>query len=281
MPATMGSGGGAGVFGSPGAGGGVIRLIVGGELLVDGRIEADGWPSTGGAAGSGAGGSLWIDAASLAGAGQITASGGDSPGNGGGGGGGRVAVFACAPIVGVTLDVGGGTTSGSPPGYTPGSLGTAFVQTTGAYVSSSPQPQHVCAGDIATFSVTVGGSPPYSYQWRKNSIDIAGATSDTLAIVDVTSADTGSYDCVVSNFCYTVTSASAMLSVDVIPGDFNEDGVVDSDDFTLELPCFAGPGVPNTGCAAALFGLADFDDDDDIDMHDFAEFQRLVGSVCP
>jgi hypothetical protein len=91
QPVTLGSGGGDGYGGS---GGGAVRLSVGGSLLLDGTITANGNPPGGGGDdGGGSGGSIWLTADSLAGAGWLTADGGASI-SGGNGAGGRIAVYA-------------------------------------------------------------------------------------------------------------------------------------------------------------------------------------------
>lgn len=73
-------------------GGGRVRLSVGGTLTVNGTVSSDGGYYNGGAY-SPAGGSIWIDAASLAGAGKIIARGGCSNSSTSSGSGGRVAVY--------------------------------------------------------------------------------------------------------------------------------------------------------------------------------------------
>ena len=100
-PSYPGSGGGAyNDWDIGGNGGGTIRLIAG-EIKNDGVISADGEqpPSIVGLenenyGGSGAGGSIILDAATISGTGSITAKGGDRANtiNPGGGGGGRIAV---------------------------------------------------------------------------------------------------------------------------------------------------------------------------------------------
>src|SRR5713101_97839 len=54
-------------------GGGSIRLQVGGALTIDGRLSANGHDGLQDDAGGGSGGSVWITANSLAGAGLIQA----------------------------------------------------------------------------------------------------------------------------------------------------------------------------------------------------------------
>ncbi len=69
----------------------------------------------------------------------------------------------------------------------------------------------------ATFSVTATGSVPLSYQWRKDGTNLSGATSPTLTLANVTAADEGNYDVVVSNHLGSATSASAALTIHPLP----------------------------------------------------------------
>ena len=88
-PTSHGSGGGKG------AGGGVAKLTVAGTFTLNGKVRAYGSDNNGG--GCGAGGSIWITAAEVAGSGgEIDAKGakyaGSSAQSGAGGSGGRIAV---------------------------------------------------------------------------------------------------------------------------------------------------------------------------------------------
>jgi hypothetical protein len=76
-PIDAGSGGGDYLGIGPGsAGGGTIHLSVTGTLIVNGKISANGMAGLGDGAGGGSGGSVWINAKMLAGAGTISANGG-------------------------------------------------------------------------------------------------------------------------------------------------------------------------------------------------------------
>jgi hypothetical protein len=75
--------GATGCSGSNSRGGGVLRLIAGGEVSVGGTIRANGEEGSC----NGAGGSLWITADRFGGSGTVEARGGDLLTNGGGGGG--------------------------------------------------------------------------------------------------------------------------------------------------------------------------------------------------
>ncbi|MGA3266010.1 MAG: hypothetical protein ABSE16_04220 [Verrucomicrobiota bacterium] len=126
QPVDFGSGGGNGDPTTTGGsdGGGAIRLSVVGALTVNGEISANGNPGWQDDSGGGSGGSVWIDASSLAGAGGISATGGNGVLlGGGGGGGGRIAIYTLTNNFSGATNVNGGT------GASPGQPGTAFVST--------------------------------------------------------------------------------------------------------------------------------------------------------
>jgi Concanavalin A-like lectin/glucanases superfamily/FG-GAP-like repeat/Putative Ig domain/Bacterial Ig domain len=80
-------------------------------------------------------------------------------------------------------------------------------------ITTQPVSISRCAGTAATFSVTATGDN-LSYQWRKNGVIIAGATSNAYTIPSIANTDAGSYDVVVSRACgQSLTSAAATLSI--------------------------------------------------------------------
>jgi len=84
-------------------------------------------------------------------------------------------------------------------------------------IAAQPQDQAISVGGTATFSVTATGTAPLSYQWRKNGGAISGATASVYTLASVLSSDAGSYAVVVSNTAGSVTSANAVLTVNVPP----------------------------------------------------------------
>ncbi|MCP4592161.1 MAG: hypothetical protein GY842_15610 [bacterium] len=69
-----------------------------------------------------------------------------------------------------------------------------------------------------------------------------------------------------------------------LDGDFDDDGDIDADDHAALPVCVAGPGVipapddPSvTTCEVECLNAFDFDDDRDVDLRDFAEYQRVAG----
>jgi hypothetical protein len=80
-------------------------------------------------------------------------------------------------------------------------------------ITTQPQSQTVTAGEAASFAVSVTGTAPFSYQWRKNGANIAGATAATLVLTNVQSSQAGTYTVLVANSAGSVTSAGATLTV--------------------------------------------------------------------
>lgn len=80
-------------------------------------------------------------------------------------------------------------------------------------ISTQPSDVNTTLGANAAFTVVAAGSPKLYYQWKKNGIDIAGATGATLNLLNIQNSDTASYTCKVWNACGQVTSDAADLTV--------------------------------------------------------------------
>jgi hypothetical protein len=63
-----------------------------------------------------------------------------------------------------------------------------------------PLDQTIRANASATFSVSVAGTPPLSFQWSLNSTNIPGATNFSLTISNVQPPDAGTYAVAITNF---------------------------------------------------------------------------------
>lgn len=82
------------------------------------------------------------------------------------------------------------------------------------HVTFHPVPQTVAVGEPATFTVSASGSPPLSYQWRRNNVDIPGATSSTYTLSSPQLSDNGAvFRAVVTSSLGTATSNGALLTV--------------------------------------------------------------------
>jgi hypothetical protein len=89
----------------------------------------------------------------------------------------------------------------------------AYGTTTAPFFVKQPISRTNAAGRTATFTAVEAGSVPLSYQWKKNTTAIPGATSSTLTIPNIYFTDAGSYSVVVSNGVGTTNSAAATLTV--------------------------------------------------------------------
>ncbi len=90
------------------------------------------------------------------------------------------------------------------------------------WIDAHPATQIVCEPDPVTFSVDANGVGTLSYQWRRYSVDIEGATSDSYTISSTLPTDAGGYSVVVTSTCEPseapaiindVTSNTATLTV--------------------------------------------------------------------
>ena len=82
-------------------------------------------------------------------------------------------------------------------------------------ITFQPVPVTVTAGSAASFTVTATGTDPLAYQWSKDGVSIAEATTQTLSIAATTVADAGLYRVTVSNSMGFVSSQPARLTVNV------------------------------------------------------------------
>lgn len=77
----------------------------------------------------------------------------------------------------------------------------------------SPARQSVPEFSSVTFSVTVGGAGPFTYQWFKDDAPISGATGAAFSFASVLEADEGAYTVAISNAAGTAISVPATLGV--------------------------------------------------------------------
>jgi hypothetical protein len=86
----------------------------------------------------------------------------------------------------------------------------------GPTITSHPSSATVAPGQSVTFSVRASGAPPLRYQWRRNGVNISGATSQDYTIASVASSDNGArFRAILSNDFDTsgVLSNEATLTV--------------------------------------------------------------------
>ena len=81
-------------------------------------------------------------------------------------------------------------------------------------ITTQPANQAVNIGQTATFSVVATGAAPLSYQWRKNAVNISGATNASYTTPATVGSDNGAlFSVVVTNSFGSATSNNVTLSV--------------------------------------------------------------------
>ena len=101
---------------------------------------------------------------------------------------------------------GGSADAPPPPEGGPGPVPPTITQ--------QPADLTVTAGQPASFTVAASGSAPLSYQWQRNGVDVAGATSTTYSIATTVLGDSGAtFRAVATNVAGSATSNSATLTV--------------------------------------------------------------------
>lgn len=82
----------------------------------------------------------------------------------------------------------------------------------GVAITTQPTGQTINEGEAINLSVAVTGTAP-TYQWKKDGVEIAGATSATYSKLNASLTDAGNYTCVVANAINSVNSESALVTV--------------------------------------------------------------------
>lgn len=98
--------------------------------------------------------------------------------------------------------------------YAGGSFGKCALP---PVILTQPANQSVFVGDAATFTVTVAGTPPFTYQWTWNGTNISASTSASLTLTNVQLDQAGSYSVQVANARGWTNSSNAVLTVNPPP----------------------------------------------------------------
>ncbi|MBC8095664.1 MAG: hypothetical protein H7Y43_07615 [Akkermansiaceae bacterium] len=123
-----------------------------------------------------------------------------------------------------------------------------------------PQSQLVLTGAVVNFTVIAtngdcSSNPALSYQWRRDGVDVIGATNSTFTLSNVTFADTAAYSVRVANGFTNVTSMSGTLGVYA----FGPSGgvvTISTTNFTSSGKC-AGVGVTYSKKQFFCFKMSD------------------------
>lgn len=81
------------------------------------------------------------------------------------------------------------------------------------FTMQPPAVLNVETGRELKLEVAATGFDPIGYQWQKDGADLTGETMATLTIASATTTDAGTYACVVTNQCGTITSTPCVVTV--------------------------------------------------------------------
>ena len=174
QPESYGSGSGGSVV----RGGGIVKFVASGAVIIDGSLLTEG--SEGGSEGGGSGGSVWITADSLSGHGKISALGGDGGASSGGGSGGRISIEVSASMD----DYRGNIEAHGGDGAQPGAAGTIYE----SYLSVGVQRRDLVIdnADLVTDGRTLVIVPTETVRlniYRHSVVEFKGLTADVTDFI--------------------------------------------------------------------------------------------------
>lgn len=84
-------------------------------------------------------------------------------------------------------------------------------------VSVQPKSVTTNSGSRITLAVGTAGTPPFSYQWRKDGLNLPGGTLNAFTLTSAQPEDSGAYSIQVFNAAGAATSSNAVVRVGVAP----------------------------------------------------------------
>jgi hypothetical protein len=117
----------------------------------------------------------------------------------------------------VWSDLGPATAAGSLLDGSSGALSFYRLRYLPPTILSGPQSTTNGVGGTATFDVSVTGTAPFVYQWRRNSTNLTGQTGTSLVLSNLTVDSAGNFAVVISNRVSSITSAPVSLTITSAP----------------------------------------------------------------
>ncbi len=88
---------------------------------------------------------------------------------------------------------------------------TLYTATTASALTN----QIACPSNSVAFATTASGTGPFTYQWQKNGSNLTTQTNSSIALTNVSAADSATYSVLVTGNCNSVTN-SATLTVNTL-----------------------------------------------------------------
>jgi hypothetical protein len=115
-------------------------------------------------------------------------------------------------------------------------------------IVTQPVALAVNAGQSASFAVGVSGPGPLAFQWRRDGMNISGATSAVLTFANVALPNAGMYSVVVSNAAGAIVSSNVLLEVTLVS--VAAEPTITSQPATLIVPA-GGSGILAVGATGS------------------------------
>ncbi len=126
--------------------------------------------------------------------------------------GATAATFAVTNITASSVGAYSVVVTNSQASVTSSAAGLTLSTTAAPAITTQPAAQIASVGGTVTFTAAASGTG-LSYQWSKNGVAIAGATSATFSLTNVQGSDSGTYSVTVTNAGGSATSTAATLTV--------------------------------------------------------------------
>ncbi len=111
-------------------------------------------------------------------------------------------------------------------------------------------------GEEFTISVTETTDNNNTYQWRKDEVNIVGASESTFTVFNVQSTDAAEYDCLINNTILPELELTKNPITLTVVADSDNDGVNDNQDLCPNTP--TGIIVDSQGCPITIAGQTNF-----------------------
>ena len=116
-------------------------------------------------------------------------------------------------------------------------------------IVAQPVALAVNAGQSASFAVGVSGTGPLAFQWRRDGVNIAGATTAVLSFGSVSLPNAGAYSVVISNAAGAIVSNNVTLDVTLV--NVSAEPTITSQPTTLIVPAGGSAFSPSVRPAPA------------------------------
>lgn len=141
-----------------------------------------------------------------------------------------------------------------------GAILTVNLAALAPVITTQPVSRTVATGGSVTFTAAASGTPAPTFQWRRNGVNIPGATTAAFTLNSVTTGNAGTYTVVATNLVGSATSNGAVLTVTSAPGITTQpvsQTVTAGNGVTFTVAASGTPTLTISGSGSDIWGAAD------------------------